>query len=260
MEKILCLPHQLGMISIDGVDVPISVVFWDSDGADVPFDSSVVVSDSVAGAAAAQTLFYWTEQTVSAPPGTVVGGAIHVLSTATGEGLAISNSGTSLGNTNSRGFAANAYVTPATSPIRLAPGETMIFGRERAITPAGGIGGGGVAGSPGLAVANQFGSYSSVVVSTSPLRVLGASSWTSDQTNGLVNRNVLVANCDPSAELLLGYGVLQASLVGVVTSVKFEAALGPKGYDWFPVPSGYELVAVRAAASVYAASAREVLR
>lgn len=137
----------------------------------------------------------------------------------------------------------------------LLPAGTYVFG---ALASGGvhSLNGGSGGGSGGL----LFGESGSQVVSTTPLRVLGASSWTGAQTNGTRDRDIMVSNCDPSAELLLGYGVVGASLTGVVTAVKFEAALGAKGYDTFAVPAGYELVAVRAAVSTYAAFAREVIR
>lgn len=249
MEKILCLPHQLGMISIDGVDVPISVVLWDSDGADVPIDNAVVVADTVAGADAAQSLFYWIEALGTAPPGTVVGGALHVLETATGEGLAISNSGTSLSGTHSRGFASAAYATLATAPIRISPGETIVFGRERAITPAGSLGGSGGGGGSTLDVFDTAGASGTQAVSTSVLRVLGATNWTLATTNGTRKRIVQVTNCSASDVLYLKSIANATSLTGAVSATDYDVKIAAGGTVPILVLAGQDLACLRSSGS-----------
>lgn len=248
MEKILCLPHQLGFISIDGVDVPITVAFWDSDGADVAIDGGSAYSGTVTGADAAQTLYHWIFDSVGDEvPASAVGGILRVLSTATGSGLAISNGGVSLDETNARGFPAASAVTVATSPLSVGPGSAIVFGRERAINPAGSIGGdAGGSTSDSYDVAGQSGTQA---VSTSVLRVLGATNWTLATTNGAKKRIIQVTNCSSSDAAYVKSIANATSLTGAVSATDHDVRIAPNSTVPILVLAGQDLAIIRSAGS-----------
>lgn len=104
-----------------------------------------------------------------------------------------------------------------------------------------------------------MGADGSQAVSTTVLRVLGASSWTGATTNGAVSRTVLVANCSSSLHLYAKLVQVGASLTGAVTSSNFEVDLPPLQTYIAQVPAGYDLCVVRGSSSSDVAYAREVL-
>lgn len=254
MEKILCLPHQLVFISQDAADVPISVVLWDSSGTDVIIDGAVVFSGTVLGADAIQSALFWVNANYSGSLSTVVGGLLRVLPSAGGAGLAIAFTGGDLSGASTRGVSDSLYAATATdltgSPIVLSPGDQIVFGRERTITPAGGVGGAAAGSSSGTSALDVIAGVSGTqAVSTTVLRVLGATNWTLATANGAQKRIVQVTNCSTGDDLFLKSIALATATAGAVSATDYDVKVAPGAVVSILLLAGQDLACLRSSGS-----------
>lgn len=89
-----------------------------------------------------------------------------------------------------------------------------------------------------------------VAVSTTVLRVSGASSWTGATANGAAPRLVSLTNQDTTNALYISLVAVGASLTGAVATTDYELMLGPgESLVRHLVPAGFDLCVVRGAGS-----------
>lgn len=88
------------------------------------------------------------------------------------------------------------------------------------------------------------------VVTTAVLRVLGASAWTGETTNGAEARLISLTNQGTTNSLYVSLVAVGASLLGAVSSTNYELMLGPgESLVRHLVPAGFDLCVVRGAGS-----------
>lgn len=95
-----------------------------------------------------------------------------------------------------------------------------------------------------------MGDGASVAISTTPLRILGATSWTGATTNG--DKDRIIEVCNPSATYplyLRRVPTTTGDLSTYVTSSDFLYKLGTEETREIFVPAGYDLVGVRTASA-----------
>lgn len=85
-------------------------------------------------------------------------------------------------------------------------------------------------------------------VTTSPLRVLGATGWTLASPNGAAARLVSITNHDTVNALYLALVEVGATLAGSVSTVDYELMLGPgESVVRWQVPAGWDVAVIRGA-------------
>lgn len=86
-------------------------------------------------------------------------------------------------------------------------------------------------------------------VSTSPLRVNGATNWTGANPNDDKNRQINLANTSPTLRIYVKLIEDEDALAGIVSSTSFDTVLEPLDSATFYVPAGYDLAVVRSSVS-----------
>jgi hypothetical protein len=99
----------------------------------------------------------------------------------------------------------------------------------------------------------------SLAVSTTVLRVLGASSWTGATTNGGTDRIIRVTNCSTALDAFLVMVAVGEGLTGAVSSTDYSIRVGAGQKEDVYVPAGYDLAVVRGSSSTEKVRAREFL-